>query len=144
MHDSQEGCLEALQARLEEAAAEVKATTTATRNKNKLKVSDEIKTMQNCRNPLLKSRTEFDDRVGAPPRGNIVRRPVVKKLWINGRACEDREEWMVEVGGHCERCCDDKDETSEVQAEIREQRYGGDSLIARQGRKVHITIATAL
>ena len=39
--DGQEGGWEALQARLEEAAAEVKATATATRNKIKFNIPDE-------------------------------------------------------------------------------------------------------
>ena len=59
-----------------------------------------------CRNPTLKkelskkarkSRREFDARMGALPRGKIVWRPVVKKLWVLGRASEDREEWMEEI-----------------------------------------------
>ena len=63
-------------------------------------------------------------------------RPVVKKLWVDGRAGEDREEWMEEVEAHCERCCDDQDKTSQVQAErIREQRCRGDTWAAWQGRK---------
>ena len=61
----------------------------------------------------------------------------MNKPWVGGRASEDREEWMEEVRARCERCCDDKDETSEVQAErIREQRCRGDTLVAWQGRKV--------
>ena len=36
-------------------------------------------------------------------RGKIVRRPVVKKLWVAGRASEDREELMEEVMAPCER-----------------------------------------
>ena len=55
MSDGQEGGLEALQARLEESAAEVKATTTATRNKNKFKVSRRDQKMATeaakCKNP---------------------------------------------------------------------------------------------
>ena len=43
--DEQEGGLETLQARLKESAAEVKATTTATRNNYKFKVPDEIRMM---------------------------------------------------------------------------------------------------
>ena len=74
--------MEALQARLEEAAAEVKATTMATRNKNKLEILDEIRLMAaeaaKCRNPFLrkelwkkalKARREFDARVGSLPWG---------------------------------------------------------------------------
>ena len=49
----------------------------------------------------------------------MIQRPVVKKLWVAGRASEDSEEWMEEVKAHCEKWYDDKDETSEVQAERR-------------------------
>ena len=53
----------------------------------------------------------------------MIHRPVVTKLWINGRASEDRDEWTEEVRAHCQKCEDDKTETSEVQAErIRHQR----------------------
>ena len=66
-----------------------------------------------------KARREFEARVGALAKGKIFWRPVVQKLWVNGRASEHSEEWMED---HYERCYDDKDETSEVQAErIREQ-----------------------
>ena len=76
----QEGGLEALQAKLEDAAAKVKATTTATSNKNKFKVPDEIRKMATetatCRNPAQrklrkrarKARKKFDARAGAFPR----------------------------------------------------------------------------
>ena len=75
-------------------------------------------------------------RVGAIPRGKIVRRPIVKKLWVNGRASEDREKWMEEEKAHCKRCDDDKEESSEVQTErIREQRRKGDSRVAWSCRK---------
>ena len=47
----------------------------------------------------------------------MTHRLVVTKLWINGRASEDRDEWTEEVRAHCEKCYDDKMETSEVQAE---------------------------
>ena len=36
-----------------------------------------------------------------------------EKMWINGHASEDREEWMEELKAHCVRCHDDKDETSD-------------------------------
>ena len=40
------------------------------------------------------------------------------------KASEDREEWIQEVTALCERCYDDKDETSEVLVErIQEQRH---------------------
>ena len=46
----------------------------------------------------------------------------MKRLWINGQASEDREEWMEKVNAHCERCHDDKDETSQMQEDrIQEQ-----------------------
>ena len=45
-----------------------------------------------------------------------MQRPLVKNPWVAERACEDREELMEEVGANCERCYDEKDETSEVQA----------------------------
>ena len=47
--------------------------------------------------------------------GKVINKPVVTKFWINGRASEDRDECIEEVRGHCERCYDDKAETSEVQ-----------------------------
>ena len=70
---------------------------------------------------------------------------MVTKLWVNGRATEDREEWNEEVGLHCEKCYDDKSETPEVQAErIREQRCRVDSAVAVQGRQVQITVNRVL
>ena len=45
------------------------------------------------------------------PRSKTVQRPVV----INGKVSEDREEWMEEAKALCERCYDDKDETSQKQ-----------------------------
>ena len=61
----------------------------------------------------------------------------MKKLWINGRASQDGEEWTEEMKAHCERCYDDKDETSQMQEErIQEQRRRRDSLEAWTGRKV--------
>ena len=56
--DGQEGRLEFWEERLEEAAVVVKATTTATGNKNKYKISMEIRRMATatakCRNPVLR------------------------------------------------------------------------------------------
>ena len=44
-----------------------------------------------------------------------------------------------------EKCCDDKTETSEVQAErIRPQRSRGDSLVALLGRQTQITVDRVL
>ena len=122
----------ALQARL--------ATTSASRNKNKFKVPDEIREMAalaaRCRNPVRRialrkkaqtARRELDARMGAFHRGKVVKKRVVTKLWVNGRATEDRDEWIEEVRAHCEKCSDDKSETLEVQAErIRERRCRGD------------------
>ena len=51
-----------------------------------------------------KTRREFDPRVGALPKGKTVQRPVVKRLWINAKVSEERDEWMEEVKAHCERC----------------------------------------
>ena len=40
----------------------------------------------------------------------------------------NKEEWTEEVKDHCERCCDDKEEPSEVQDEsIDEQKKRADS-----------------
>ena len=70
---------------------------------------------------------------------------MVTKLWVNGRASEDRDEWTEEVRAHCERCYDDKAETPEVQAErIRRQRCSGDRRVALQGRRVTITVDRVL
>ena len=67
------------------------------------------------------------------------------KLWINGRVSEDRDEWTEEVRAQCQRCYDDKKETSKVQAErIRDQRSRGDSLAALQDRRVQITVDRVL
>ena len=69
----------------------------------------------------------------------------MKRLWINGRVSEDREEWMEEVKAHCERCYDDKDETSQMQEErIQEQRLRGDCLEAWTGKEVQITVDRVL
>ena len=74
-----------------------------------------------------------------------MQRLVVKKLWLAGRAREDREEWAEEVRAHCESCYGDKDETSEVQAKrIRDRRRRGDSLVSWQGRRVQITVDRVL
>ena len=79
--------------------------------------------------------------MGALPRGTVVKKPVVTKLWVNGRATENREEWCEEVRLHCERSFDGKSETSEKQAErIRVQRCRSDCAVAIQGRRVQITV----
>ena len=85
--------------------AEVKATTTATRNQNNSKILDEIWEMAaaaQCRDPLRrkilrkiasKTRREFDASRTALSRGKTVQRPAVTKQWVSGRAIEDRDEW---------------------------------------------------
>ena len=94
------------------------------------------------RKKAQKARREFDARVGALSRGNVVKNPVVTKLWVNGRATEDREE-VVRL--HCGKCFDDKSETSEKQAErISVQRCRDDSAVAIQGRQVQITVNRVL
>ena len=64
MGDGQEGGLEFLQETLKEAAV-VKATTTATTNKNKYKISMEIRRMATagakCRNPALEKDLRKND-----------------------------------------------------------------------------------
>ena len=68
----------------------------------------------------------------------------MKRLWINGQASEDREEWMEKVNAHCERCHDDKDETSQMQDDRIQQRRRGDGLEASTGRKIEITVHQVL
>ena len=117
--DEQEGRLLSLQARLEEAVVAVKATTMATRNNNKFKIPAEIRKLATeaarCRNPILRGRPDDNLIPGLVFFiDEIAQRAVVKKLLVAGRASEDREAWMEEVEAHCERCDDDKGETSEV------------------------------
>ena len=144
--------LEALQARVEGAAVEIKATTLASRNKNKFMVPEEIREMASlaakCRDPARrkvlrkkaqKARGEFDARMGALPRGKVVKKPVVMKLWVNGRATEDREEW----------CEDAKNVTMINQRrrknKLRESEYrGAEVAVAIQGRRVQITVDRVL
>ena len=79
------------------------------------------------------------------PRVKVTHRPAVTKLWVNGRANEDRDEWTEEVRAQCERCYDDKTETPEVQAErFRRQRIRGDRRVSTQGRRVTITVGEVL
>ena len=71
--------------------------------------------------------------------------PERRKLWVNGRVSEERDEWTEEVRAHCERCCDDKAETPEAHAErIRRQRISGDRRVALHGRRVAITVDKVL
>ena len=46
-----------------------------------------------------------------------MRRPknALKRLWVNGTAAEDRDEWEEEALRHCEKAYDDKEETNEKQ-----------------------------
>ena len=92
------------------------------------------------RKSACEARREFEAGGAVLPRGKVILRSVVTKHWINGRASEDRDErGPEEVRGHCEKCYDDKTETSEVQDErIRHQRSRGDSLAALQGRHIQI------
>ena len=61
-----------------------------------------------------KARREFEADRAVLPGGTVIHRPVVTKLWINGRDGEDRDEWTEDVRAHCEKCYDEKMETSEV------------------------------
>ena len=103
MHDDGEGGLEALQARLEGAAAEVKATTTTTRNKNKFEVQ------------VQDSGRDHGDGGGAvqeslTPEGS----PPIK---------QDCAETCTDNGFALRKNYDEKIETLEVQAErVRYQR----------------------
>ena len=93
----------------------------------------------------MRARREFEAGKAVLRRGKVINRPVITKLWVNGRASEDRDEWTEEVRAHCERCYDDKEETSEVQAErILSQRRRGDHCVALQGRRVAITVDKVL
>ena len=65
-----------------------------------------------------KARREFEAGRAALPRGKVIHRPVVTKLWVNGRASEDTDEWTEEVKTHCERCYDDKAETSKAGSDV--------------------------
>ena len=66
------------------------------RNMNKFMVLYEIREMAavaaKCRDPV---------------RRKLLRKSVVTKLWVNGRASEDRDEWTKEVRTHCEKCYGD-------------------------------------
>ena len=63
----------------------------------------------------------------------------MKKLWVDGRASEDREESMEVMRAHCARCYDYKDKTSQVQTgRIREQRCRGDTGLLGKDEKKQI------
>ena len=99
---------------MEEAAATVKATSTTSRNRNKFSVPDEIREMAaeaaKCRDeakrklPRKRARREFEAGRAVLPWDKVNHRPVVTKLWINGRASKNRDEWTEEVRAHCEKC----------------------------------------
>ena len=103
-----------------------------------------------CRNPVRKkqlrkvarkARRELEAGKGVLPKGKVTHRPAVTKLWINGRASENRDEWTEEVRAHCERCYDDITETSEVRAEkIQRQRTSGDHRVPFQEHRLQITV----
>ena len=119
----------------------------SSRNRKKFCVPEEIRGLAcdaaNCRDPVrrrrlrkfaMRARREFEAGKAVLPRGKVINRPVITKLWVNGRANEGRDEWREEVRAHCERCNDDKEETSEVQAErILSQRRRRDPCVALQG-----------
>ena len=94
LKDERDG-LGASQDRLEEAAAAVKAITTAVRNRNKFTVPNEIREMAaeaaKCRDPLRRkpprkrtreARREFKAGGAVQPGGKVIHRLVVTKLWI--------------------------------------------------------------
>ena len=151
MNDGGNEGLVASQERLEEAAAAIKATTTAIKNKSKFMVPDEIKEMAaaaaKCRDPVRrkmlrksarKPRRELDASRGALPRGTVVERFVVTNPWVTGPA-------KIEMSGRkrsANKCYDDTVETPDVQAErVGVQRRRGNSLIALQSRRMRITVA---
>ena len=144
--------------RLVKAAVEIKAITTSSRNRKTFCVAEEIRQVAanatKCRDPVRrrhlrktaqKDRREFEAGNAELPRGYVINRPVIAKLWVNGRVSEDRDEWTEEVRAHCERCHDDKEETLEVQAKrILSQRRRGDHCVALQERRVMITVDKVL
>ena len=91
-----------LQGRLE--AATVKATTTASRNKKTssrfLMRSERWRRRQNAgigrRGKILGKRPGKQEE-NSMPGWELYQRPIVKKLWINAKASEDRGEWMEEI-----------------------------------------------
>ena len=110
------------------------------------KTSDAAK----CRGPVKrrhlrkiaqKAQREFEAGKAVQWRGKVINRPVVTRLWVSGRASEDRDEWTEEVTAHCERAYDDKAETTEVQAErIRRQRITVIVLLPSRGVGSTITV----
>ena len=119
---------------------------TASRNRNKFCVPDESRDMASeaakCRNPV--ARSEFEAGRAVLRRKKVIHRPMVTKLWVYGRASEDRDEWTEEVRArNCERCYDDKAETSEA-GRIRRQRVSGDRHVALQERRIQITVERVL
>ena len=51
----------------------------------------------------LEGQERIEARVGALLKKKTIQRSAVRRLGINGRASEGREEWMEEVIGPCER-----------------------------------------
>ena len=73
----------------------------------------------------------IDARVGSVPKG---------RLWINGKVSEDRDD-DKEVRTHCERCYDDKNESSQVQEErTQEPRRREDGRKAWEGKTIMVTV----
>ena len=50
-----------------------------------------------------RARREFEAGKAVLPKGKVINTPVVTKLWVNGRASEDRDEWTEGIRAHCER-----------------------------------------
>ena len=130
------------------------ATAAAGRNnKNKFKAPVDLREIasvaEKCRNPVLRNvlrhkareaRREFDARVGALPKGKTVQRPTVKRLWINGKAGEDRDEWMEDAKAIV-KSATMTDESSQEQEEMIEEhrirrRTGGKRWKERRWRSL--------
>ena len=92
-----------------------------------------------------KARRDFEAERVVLSRGKVINRTVVTKLWVNGSATEDGDEWTEEVRAHCKRCYGDKAKTPEVHAErIRRQRLSGDRRVAPHGWRVTIPVDKVL
>ena len=135
MDDEQEEGLDSPQERFEEAAAAVNASMTATREKIMFKILVEIRRAgdrgaemrESCVEEIPQEKSQEGQENLMPgcvrfPEVRPFRDPSRKRLRINGRASEDREEWMVELKSHCERCYDDKDETSQMQEDRNQEQ----------------------
>ena len=138
--------------RLVAAAAEIKTTRHRQETEAKFRVPQEIRLMTSdaakCWDPqkrrhlckiATKARREFEAGQAVLPRGKVVNRLVITKLWVNGRASGDSDERTGEA--HCERCYDDKAETTQVQAKrILRRRTCGDRQEALQRHRIMITV----